>query len=337
MSASDAYVEIRCPACKAPEQVPADATELNCPDCGAHHRFLLCPVCHETAQVDDKVGRRGGTWRCPSCRSAIPVPRLGRPKAGSADAVHRQLEAKGTLKHDPDNRVHGGFVVVGVKGAYGLPARAVCMVSTLADEVRVVVAGPGAIVKIPYDRLTGVQIVGEDKTAGRFFNDRFGVAGAAGDIRYGHAHEPESQEARDHNLPSSGQPGRRVASISRPDAAGRDAPVVPSAGLPLPAGMTNRIACRAVFLDAGGVIVLPDRHLLAGALARVGIDIDPSAVPHAHYRAVRALDHAVRVLDRAPGRSDYPGALVPQLRIVPGRRAEAIAVWERLADRARSS
>lgn len=182
MIASDAYVEIRCPACKASEQVPADATELNCPNCGAHHRFLLCPVCHETAQVDDKVGRRGGTWRCPSCRSAIPVPRLGRPKAGSADAVQRQLEAKGTLKHDPDNRVHGGFVVVGVKGAYGLPARAVCMVSTLADEVRVVVAGPGAVVKIPYDRLTGVQIAGEDKTAGRFFNDRFGVAGAAGDI-----------------------------------------------------------------------------------------------------------------------------------------------------------
>ena len=59
------------------------------------------------------------------------------------------------------------------------------MVSTLADEVRVVVAGPGAIVKIPYDRLTGVQIVGEDKTAGRFFNDRFGVAGAAGDIAMG--------------------------------------------------------------------------------------------------------------------------------------------------------
>jgi hypothetical protein len=141
MSASDAYVEIRCPACKAPEQVPGDATELKCPKCGAHHRFLLCPVCHETAQVNDKVGRRGGTWRCPSCRSAIPVPRLGRPKAGSADAVHRQLEAKGTLKHDPDNRVHGGFVVVGLKGAYDLPARAVCMVSTLADEVRVVVAG----------------------------------------------------------------------------------------------------------------------------------------------------------------------------------------------------
>jgi putative hydrolase of the HAD superfamily len=113
------------------------------------------------------------------------------------------------------------------------------------------------------------------------------------------------------------------------------------------------IPCRAVFLDAGGVIVLPDGHLLADALARVEIDVDPSAVPLAHYRAVRALDravravradradraldNAVRILDRAPGRSDYPGALFPQLGIVPGRTAEAIAVWERLADRARSN
>jgi putative hydrolase of the HAD superfamily len=101
--------------------------------------------------------------------------------------------------------------------------------------------------------------------------------------------------------------------------------------------MTNRIACRAVFLDAGGVIVLPDRHLLTGALAQVGIDIDPSTVPQAHYRAVRALDQAVRALGRAPGRSDYPGALFAQIGIAPGRTAEAIAVWERLADRARSS
>ncbi|MFZ0971734.1 MAG: HAD family hydrolase [Solirubrobacteraceae bacterium] len=97
--------------------------------------------------------------------------------------------------------------------------------------------------------------------------------------------------------------------------------------------MTNRIACRAVFLDAGGVIVLPDRHLLAGALALVGIDIDPSAVPQAHYRAVRALDHPA---NRAPGRHDYARALIPQLGIVPGRTAAALAAWERLADRSRS-
>jgi putative hydrolase of the HAD superfamily len=101
--------------------------------------------------------------------------------------------------------------------------------------------------------------------------------------------------------------------------------------------MTTRpIRCRAVFLDAGGVIVLPDRHLLARALARAGIDIDPAVVPLAHYHAVRSLDRTVRVLDRAPSRSDYPDALFPQLGVAPGRTAEALAVWERLADRSRS-
>ncbi|HEY4827707.1 MAG TPA: HAD-IA family hydrolase [Solirubrobacteraceae bacterium] len=93
--------------------------------------------------------------------------------------------------------------------------------------------------------------------------------------------------------------------------------------------MTGRLACRAVFLDAGGVIVLPDRHLLATALARAGIHIEADAVPGAHYLAVRKLD-------RPSTRQDYAAALFPQLGIVPGQTAEAIAVWERLADRARS-
>ncbi|MBV9416162.1 MAG: HAD-IA family hydrolase [Solirubrobacterales bacterium] len=128
--------------------------------------------------------------------------------------------------------------------------------------------------------------------------------------------------------------------------------------------MTARIPCRAVFLDAGGVIVLPDRHLLAGALARAGIRIDPDAVPRAHYRAVRNLDRALtpprtHALTPAPShaptdapadgpthatdpgtatatRSDYVAALLSQLGIVPGQAAEAFAVWEGLADRRRS-
>ena len=95
------------------------------------------------------------------------------------------------------------------------------------------------------------------------------------------------------------------------------------------------IACRAVFVDAGGVIVLPDRHLLAGALARAGIEIDPGEVPRAHYRAVRALDRAGAT--GTATRSGYPGALFANLGIVPGRTAEAIGVWEQLADRKRSS
>lgn len=94
--------------------------------------------------------------------------------------------------------------------------------------------------------------------------------------------------------------------------------------------MTGRIPCRAVFLDAGGVIVLPNRDLLARALADAGIIIDPADVPAAHYRTVRTLDRATTTRAATP---DYPAALFPQLGIVPGRAAEALAVWERLADR----
>lgn len=93
--------------------------------------------------------------------------------------------------------------------------------------------------------------------------------------------------------------------------------------------MTGRVACRAVFLDAGGVLVLPDRHLAARAFARAGIPIDPDAVPRAHYRAVRTLD-------RPSTPHDYQRALFPQLGIVPGRTAEAMAIWARLHDHARA-
>jgi putative hydrolase of the HAD superfamily len=93
--------------------------------------------------------------------------------------------------------------------------------------------------------------------------------------------------------------------------------------------IARRRPCRAVFLDAGGVIVLPDRHLLAGTLAGIGIEIDPDAVPRAHYRAVRALDRA--------GDPDYARALFPLLGIATVQTAEALAAWERLADRRRST
>jgi putative hydrolase of the HAD superfamily len=96
--------------------------------------------------------------------------------------------------------------------------------------------------------------------------------------------------------------------------------------------VSARIRCRAVCLDAGGVIVLPDRHLLASALGSVGIHIDPAAVPSAHYRAVRTLDRSATTTP-SPG---YAATLFPQLGILPGRSAEALAVWERLADRRRS-
>jgi putative hydrolase of the HAD superfamily len=115
--------------------------------------------------------------------------------------------------------------------------------------------------------------------------------------------------------------------------------------------MSPRIPCRAVFLDAGGVLVLPDRRLVADAFARIGITIDPDALPRAHYRAVRALDRATATPDRAatttafppvpratagPTRHDYAPALLPQLGIVPGCAADALAAWNELADRRRS-
>jgi putative hydrolase of the HAD superfamily len=84
-----------------------------------------------------------------------------------------------------------------------------------------------------------------------------------------------------------------------------------------------------VFLDAGGVLVLPDRRLLAGALADIGIEIEPDAIPRAHYRAVHTLD-------RPSTRQDYQRALFSQLEITARRTADALAVWERLADRGRT-
>lgn len=96
--------------------------------------------------------------------------------------------------------------------------------------------------------------------------------------------------------------------------------------------MRARNRCRAVFLDAGGVIVLPDRHLLADALGRAGIVIDPDAVPRANYRAGRAVDRA----GDPSARPDYLRALFSELGIAHGRTAEALAAWEHLADRRRS-
>jgi putative hydrolase of the HAD superfamily len=75
-------------------------------------------------------------------------------------------------------------------------------------------------------------------------------------------------------------------------------------------GLSGRV--QAVLLDAGGVVVLPRRELVADALARAGIHIEPSAVPEAHYRAVRALD---RRPELSRGRDPYPRALCSALGV----------------------
>ncbi len=72
---------------------------------------------------------------------------------------------------------------------------------------------------------------------------------------------------------------------------------------------------RAVLLDAGGVIVLPDRRLVTDALAQVGIAIEADDLPAAHYRAVRALDDAAELRER-------PDAYVRALCTALGLAAE---------------
>jgi len=88
-----------------------------------------------------------------------------------------------------------------------------------------------------------------------------------------------------------------------------------------------------VLLDAGGVIVLPDRDLVADALARAAIEIDRASVPRAHYRAVRRLDTRPDLW----GRSDpYLRAFCDLLGIGEARLADAVGALSELGDRARS-
>lgn len=92
----------------------------------------------------------------------------------------------------------------------------------------------------------------------------------------------------------------------------------------------SRIPCRAVFLDAGGVIVLPHRGLVTAALASAGVVIDADEVARAHYRAVRTSD-------RSPGSTaNYLEAFCDALAGRGGRRQDALRALTRLADRSRS-
>ena len=95
------------------------------------------------------------------------------------------------------------------------------------------------------------------------------------------------------------------------------------------------IPCRAVFLDAGGVIVLPDRRAACRRLR---------ARRHPH----RPIRGAPRPLPRRPPLSTAPPASAPQrrrgirarsfpsLELCAGRTAEALAAWDHLAQRSRS-
>ena len=94
-----------------------------------------------------------------------------------------------------------------------------------------------------------------------------------------------------------------------------------------------RARCRAVFLDAGGVIVLPHGRLVADALARIGVEIDPSLVARAHYLAARRLDSDPTIRHEPDA---YFRALCGALGVSRGRSSIAVQTLAYLGDRRRS-
>ncbi len=88
-----------------------------------------------------------------------------------------------------------------------------------------------------------------------------------------------------------------------------------------------------MLLDAGGVIVLPQRMLVAQALLHAGVPIDPERVAPAHYQAVRRLD-------RDPQARQAPDAYLDALCValdVPRRRLRsALGALATVADRSAS-
>lgn len=103
-------------------------------------------------------------------------------------------------------------------------------------------------------------------------------------------------------------------------------------GMREPRAELGRLRRSTVFLDAGGVIVLPRRDLVRRALKTVRITCGESDVARAHYRAVRQLDRGVAYADRM----DYLTALCDQLGVSAGRMHDAVGALAQLADRRRS-
>lgn len=89
---------------------------------------------------------------------------------------------------------------------------------------------------------------------------------------------------------------------------------------------------RAVFLDGGGTIVVPDRGLVTGALRRAGVRIDPRSVPHAHYETARTIDREGR---RGPD-DGYGPTFCAALGVPRERLSAAVAALAEAGDRRRS-
>jgi len=82
---------------------------------------------------------------------------------------------------------------------------------------------------------------------------------------------------------------------------------------------------KAVFLDAGGVLVLPDAEVIVAELRAEGIEIDDASMTRAHYLGMRAVDGA-----DAFSWSFYNHAYVDEL----GVRDEGVEAARRAVDRA---
>jgi putative hydrolase of the HAD superfamily len=94
----------------------------------------------------------------------------------------------------------------------------------------------------------------------------------------------------------------------------------------------SKVRCQAVFLDGGGVIVLPHGGLVRAALGGLGIEIDASLVPRAHYRAVRQIDRGWADSSATAYLREFCRGLgVPAAGV-----EDAVAALLHLADRGRS-
>jgi FMN phosphatase YigB (HAD superfamily) len=87
-----------------------------------------------------------------------------------------------------------------------------------------------------------------------------------------------------------------------------------------------------VFLDGGGVIVLPHGGLVRAALGRLGIGVDSAMVPRAHYRTVRKIDTG----STDSAEVSYVREFCRALGVPAPRIDDAVEALVQLADRSRS-
>jgi putative hydrolase of the HAD superfamily len=78
----------------------------------------------------------------------------------------------------------------------------------------------------------------------------------------------------------------------------------------------------AVSLDVGGVLIMPDRRMVSGALARAGVRHDPALFFDGHYRAMAEVD---RRRSRPEEFGDYTRGFLPAVS-TPDAQLEAGAV-----------